>query len=133
MPRVSTGSVFEKPPGSGRWYGKFTTGRGRPSVPLVTCKSQEEAEARRDFIAEQLTRLIEAGRSDFAAKLLELASRAEPGRLERVRRGVDAILEGNLEAPASPSDVPDRGPTFEEFATRWTGGELHALHPDHVA
>src|SRR6187431_1037766 len=133
MPRASTGTVFEKPLGSGRWYGKFTTGRGRPSVPLVTCKSQEEAEARRDFISEQLNRLIEAGRSDFAAKLLDLASRAEPGRLERVRRGVDAIVEGNFEAPPDPSDVPDRGPTFEEFASRWTSGELHALHPDHVA
>jgi integrase len=132
MPRVSTGSVFEKPLGSGRWYGKFTTGRGRPSVALVTCKSQEEAEARRDFIAEQLNRLIETGRSDFAAKLLELASRAEVGRLERVRRGVDAIIAGNFEEPAGPSDVPDRGPTFQEFSERWTGGELHALHPDHV-
>ncbi len=133
MPRISTGTVFEKTPGSGRWYGKFTTGRGRPSIPLVTCKTRDEAEARRTFIAEQLNRLVEAGRSDFAEKLLELASRAEPGRLERVRRGVDAILAGNFEVPPEPSDVPDRGPTFREFAERWTGGELHALHPDHVA
>ena len=132
MPRVSTGTVFEKPPGSGRWYGKFTTGRGRPSIPLVTCKTREDAEMRRDFIAQQLSRLVEAGRSDFAEKLLELASRAEQGRLERVRRGVDAIITGNFEAPPGPSDVPDRGPTFQEFAERWTGGELHALHPDHV-
>jgi hypothetical protein len=36
MPRVSSGTVFEKPIGSGRWYGKFTTSRGRKSVALVT-------------------------------------------------------------------------------------------------
>ncbi len=134
MPRVSTGTVFEKSPGSGRWYGKFTTARGRRSVALVTCKTQEEAEARRDFIADQLSRLADGGRSDFGEKLLELASRAELGRLERVRRGVDVILAGNFEAPQpDASAVPDVGPTFQEFAESWTSEKLHQAHPDHVA
>jgi integrase len=131
MPRVSSGTVFEKPIGSGRWYGKFTTSRGRKSVALVTCKSQQEAEQRRDFIAEQLNRLAEGGREEFAGKLLELAAKADVGRLERVQRGVDAIIAGNFEVPR-PDDLPDAGPTFQEFAESWTRGDLHRLHPDHV-
>jgi len=109
--------VLENSPASGRWCGKLTTARGRRSVALVTCKTREEAEARREFIAEQLNRLAHRGRRDFGEKVLELASRAELGRLERVRRGVDVILAGNFEAPQSDASVvPNVGPTFHEFA-----------------
>jgi integrase len=129
MPRPANGTIFEK--GNGRWWGRFTTAQGRRAVELVTCKSAGDAEARRQFIAAQLGRLREAGCEQFADKLLELAARARPDHLDRVVRGVDAIVAGEYEEPVA-ADLPDTGPTFRDFATQWTNGELTKRFPDHV-
>jgi hypothetical protein len=67
-----------------------------------------QAEERRVFVAAQLVRLREAGREQFADKLLDLASKAEPSQLERVKRGIDAILTGDYEKPVDP-ELPDTG------------------------
>lgn len=75
MPRLATGTVFEKP--AGRWWGRFTTSQGRRAVEFVTCKTSEQAEQRRVFVATQLLRLREAGRERFSDELLELAAKAE--------------------------------------------------------
>jgi integrase len=129
MPRPANGTIFEK--GNGRWWGRFTTAQGRRAVELVTCKSAGDAEARRQFVAAQLGRLREAGCEQFADKLLELAARARPEHLDRVVRGVDAIVAGEYEKPVT-ADLPDTGPTFRDFATQWTNGELAKRFPDHV-
>lgn len=132
MARECIGSLFENPPGSGRWHGKFTTPVGRRSIHLITCRTRDEAEARKQFIVEQLARLREANRLEFVRKLLELAAAASNDRLDRVRRGVDAIVAGEFERPAAPGEVPDRGPTFQEFAEEWTSGKLRQRFRDHV-
>jgi hypothetical protein len=75
------------------------------------------------FVAAQLVRLREASREQFSDKLLDLASKAEPSQLERVKRGIDAIVAGDDEKSVDP-ELPDTGPTFREFATAWTSGEL---------
>jgi integrase len=128
MPRLPNGTIFEK---SGRWWGRFTTAQGRRAVEFVTCKTRHDAEERRGFIAAQLLRLRDAGCEPFSDKLLELASRAKASDLARVTRGVDAIVDGEYEKPVS-TELPDAGPTFREFATDWTGGELTRRFPDHV-
>jgi hypothetical protein len=93
MPRLAKGTIFEKP--TGRWWGRFTTAQGRRAIELVTCKTAHQAEERRVFVAAQLLRLREAGREQFSDKLLDLASKAEPSQLERVKRGIDAIVAGD--------------------------------------
>lgn len=132
MARDVTGSVYESPKGSGNWHGKFPTPKGRKSVQLVTCRTKDEAKARRDFIASQLRRLRDAGRFEHAEKLLELAAKADAKGLDRVKRGVDAIVAGNFDKPDSSDSALDQGPTFKEFAGRWTSGELHDQYPDYV-
>lgn len=132
MARAASGAVYEAPKGTGRWHGKFTTSRGRKSVRLVTCHSKEAADARKTFIAEQLTRLSDAGRLEFADKLLELAAKAETRQLDRVRRGVDAIIAGDFERPVASAELHVAGPSFKEFAESWTSGELRSQFPDHV-
>src|SRR5689334_6201716 len=99
MARECIGSVFESPAGSGRWHGKFTAPTGRLSVRLVTCRTREQAEERKTFIAAELTRLVDAGRLEFASKLLKLAAQAETKNLDRVRRGVDLIVAGDFANP----------------------------------
>jgi hypothetical protein len=94
MPRQSTGSVYERPPGSRIWYGVFTTKAGRKTVRLEHCSSQAEAEARKEFIAEQIRRLRAASRDEFVEKLLALAGPAKASDLVRIARGVDAIVAG---------------------------------------
>jgi integrase len=132
MARESSGTVFESPRGSGHWHGKFTTPAGRHSILLVTCHTREAAEARKRFMVEQISRLREAGRAEFIRRFLELAARADDARLDRVRRGVDAIVAGDFERPSAPDALPDVGPTFQEFAEQWTSGELRRRFPDHV-
>ena len=133
MARSCTGSVFESPAGSGRWHGKFTTPRGRLSVRLATCRTRVEAEERKSFVAHELGRLIDAERWEFSDKLLKLAGRAQQKDMERLRRGVDLLVAGDFVRPLERSTAHDPGPTFREVAERWTSGELHRLHPDHVA
>lgn len=135
MSRESTGSVYESPKGSGRWHGKFTTPRGRRSVRLHACRTVEEATRHKAFIVEQLERLNSAGQTESASKLLELSGKAEPGGLARVKQGVDAIVTGKFKRPTTPTTITtaDDGPTFAEFARRWTSGELRRDHRDHVA
>ena len=129
MPRLAKGTIFEKP--AGRWWGRFTTAQGRRAVEFVTCKTSHQAETHRAFVAAQLLRLRDASREQFSDKLLDLASKAEPSHLERVRRGVDAIVAGDYEKPIDP-ELPDTGPSFREFATDWTSGELARRFPDHI-
>jgi hypothetical protein len=66
MARVTPGSVFEKPKGSGHWHGKFSTPRGRRSVALKTCRTADQANERKTFIAAQLARLVDGGKAEFA-------------------------------------------------------------------
>jgi hypothetical protein len=128
-PRLAKGTIVEKP--SGWWWGRFTTAQGRRAIEFVTCETVHQAEERRVFVAAQLVRLRQAGREQFSDKLLGLASKAEPSQLERVKRGVDAIVAGDYEKPLDP-ELPDTGPSFREFATAWTSGELARRFPDHM-
>lgn len=132
MPRQANGTVFEKPPGSRRYYGRFTTTRGRKTIRLVTCTTAEQAEARKNFVAVELERLRTAGQEEHADKLLELSAVTDNSRLMRIRKGVDAIIAGEAQPVQQPTPLTDGGPTFREFAEQWTDGELHTRFPDHV-
>lgn len=132
MARAAAGTVFEKPLGSGRFYARFTTTRGRKTIRLKTCLTLDSAASRKEFIAGELERLRLAGQEAHADKLLELAAVADDQRLTRIRKGVDAILAGDVKPAEPPTPLTDAGPTFREFAEEWTSGKLHKRFPDHV-
>lgn len=129
MARQATGTVFERP--IGEWRARFRWNGQTKTVHLRHCSTQEHAEVFRDFIAEHLKRLRDADRDEFIAKLLELAAGSPKAKLDRVSRGVDAIIRGDYSKPGDSPEL-DEGPTFQEFAESWTSGKLHEQHPDHV-
>src|SRR4051812_44336215 len=96
MARTPTGSVYESPARSGRWHGKFTTQEGRVSRRLTACYTHDEAIRHAAFIAEQIARLRNAHQLEFVDRLLDLAAIADRRDLDRVRRGVDAIVGGDF-------------------------------------
>jgi integrase len=130
--RAAAGTVFEKPLGSGRFYARFTTTRGRKTIRLKTCLTLDAAASRKEFIAGELERLRQAGQDAHADKLLELAAVADDQRITRIRKGVDAILAGEVKPAEPPTPLTEAGPTFREFAEDWTSGKLHKRFPDHV-
>lgn len=132
MARAAAGTIFEKPEGSGRFYARFTTVRGRKTIRLVTCTTQVQASRRKEFVATELERLRNGGQEAHADKLLELAAVADETRLERIRKGVDAILSGEAKPVEPATPLTDAAPSFREFAEEWTSGRLHARFPDHV-
>ncbi|HET7542295.1 MAG TPA: tyrosine-type recombinase/integrase, partial [Polyangiaceae bacterium] len=62
----------------------------------------------------------------------ELAAVADETRLGRIRKGVDAILAGEVKPVEPATPLTDAGPSFREFAEEWTSGRLHVRFPDHV-
>jgi len=132
MARAAAGTIFEKPIGSGRYYARFTTTRGRKTIRLMTCTTHQQANDRREFIATELDRLRQAGQEAHADKLLELAAVADEPRLARIRKGVDAIIASETKPVEPPTPLTQTGPTFREFAEEWTSGKLHTRFPDHV-
>jgi integrase len=132
--RGVTGTLYESPKGSARWHAKFTTTRGRRSVRLWACRTLEEADARKVFIAKQLDRLRAADRMAVADRVLERAAGADDtASLDEVRREVDAIVTGTTTEPWSFAARGDRTATFRQFAEQWTTGALRKQYPDHVA
>src|SRR5690606_3905569 len=69
MARGAGGTVFEQPADSGRYFGRFTTTRGRKTVRLFACANLGEARERTEFIAGELQRLREAGCEEHAPQL----------------------------------------------------------------
>jgi integrase len=98
----------------------------RPSIPLPSCRTDAEAEARREVLCSLTDRLRGIGRLDLAKPLLVRAGAASSAKsLRDVVTAVDAICAGNV----SPRGAAT---TFREFAEAWTKGDLHRAHPDHV-
>jgi len=131
MGREASGNVYEK---RGRWYARLRLAPGdRPLVPLPTCASREQAEARKVILVDIATRL--RGRDiarDTIERLLRLAGERDGADLADVLAATDALCKSEArpkEAPAAPSP---RGPTFRELGERWTSGELARQYPDHV-
>ena len=101
----------------------------RKGYLLTTCKTEAEAEERKDALAAMAARLRKAGHVLGIDKLLRYAAGARSGR-----QWEHAVA--TVEALCSPDGTKDLGspasPTFEEFAGAWTNGDLHRRYPDHV-
>jgi integrase len=126
MPRVATGSVYEK---AGAWYGRLTLDQ-RVHVPLLTCKTEAEAEARKDALAEMAKDLRAAGHGgELGERLLKRAGEAADGKqLDTVREAVRRLVAGAYVGPATVKTAS----TFQDVADLWTSGSLARRFPDHV-
>ncbi|XXX73319.1 tyrosine-type recombinase/integrase [Sorangium sp. So ce134] len=118
--------------GSVRLRGKTWTARlslgeaGRRTFSLPTCRTEQEANARLEALAELAGRLLAAGQIVLGLPLLEQAAAREGSAFRDVRLAIDQLCKG--EARARPSGET----TFAEFAERVLSGQLAEQYPDHV-
>lgn len=127
MAREATGEVRER---GGLLEARITLeGRRRKEFKLLTCKTRGEALERARVLSGMVRRFRRAGVLDTpdARRLLDMAASAPARTVEGVLR-VAEELAGDELTDATVSTVS----TFKELAKRWTDGELHTLHPDHV-
>ncbi len=111
----------------GRYYARVRLGAGKRIVPRMLVSDDETAARRAGQIAEVVDLLIAARRpfdvKDFARNI---------GACENDKQAdifVKAARQLCEQAAAPAYDEM----TFEQFAARWTSGQLHVDHPDHVA
>jgi integrase len=103
-------------------------GKQRECYPLAGYTSEAEVEAKRELLADLAKRFRRAGviRSPKAQSVLRMAASQSA-----------AVLKGALppavaEVLGTAVEHTGQRPTFREVRKRWTSGELHRLHPDHV-
>lgn len=110
----------------GRRYARVrVTANQRPSIPLVACTTDAEADARTELIAQVANKLIKGGRADRVKDVCEQIGAATTEKhLVILQKAADRLI--------ASSNVAPHALTVKEFARRWTSGELHLQYPDHV-
>jgi integrase len=110
----------------GRRYARVrVTANQRPSIPLVACTTDEEADARTELIAFVANKLIKGGRADRVKDICEqIGAATSTKHLAILQKAADRLI--------ATSNVAPHAVTVKEFARRWTSGELHLQYPDHV-
>ncbi len=125
--RGSSGGGYER---RGRFYIRITVAPREPrrSEHAPWAKSLEEVVARGRAVQALVNRLLEAGKTDFIARMVEIGAVADDAKMMELSKFVDDVAGGQIVKDEKPSAVV----TFKKFADRWTSGELHRLYPDHV-
>jgi integrase len=129
--RESTGGAYEK---RGAFFMRITTApQKRTAEHLPWCTSLEAADARAKVVQAWVNRLRQAGQVDFIETTVELGAKAEDEKkLAKIGERITAFV-GNDFDREPPQKRVGEALTFEEVGTKFTSGELHRLHPDHVA
>ncbi|WP_441290258.1 tyrosine-type recombinase/integrase [Sorangium sp. KYC3313] len=118
--------------GSVRLRGKTWTARlslgeaGRSTFSLPTCRTEQEANARLEVLADLAGRLLAAGQIVLGLPLLERAAAREGSALRDVRLAIEQLCRGEARARASGET------TFAEFAELVVSGRLAEQYPLHV-
>jgi integrase len=104
-------------------------GKKRETFLLLSCRTEAEAQARCQLLAELAQRFRRAGviETRDARELLKTAAACAPAMLAGVRQVAGELCGGELIDTKAP-----RAPSFQSVAGQWTGGELHRRYPDHV-
>lgn len=111
-----------------RFYAHVRYGRSRRlELRVPFARSQDEADARAAILATAATAFVKVGRRDLVPRWLrELAEASTDAQVAKVQKAIDKIVRGERQLSLT-GDV-----LFEEWARRWTSGELAAAYPDHV-
>jgi integrase len=127
MARKVTGSVYES---RGIWYAAITVAEGtRESFAMPTCKTRDQAEARKDIVNDVVQRLRGAGHEGLVLRFASEAAERPAGKdLDRLLRTVDALCSGKM----VPKDLLSEGSTIQEIGEAWTSGKLAQEHRDRV-
>jgi len=96
---------------------------GSDAVPVRCVRARD--------VQELVNRYRAAGAdAEMVEALVRSAASADAPKLAAVRRAVAGFCEGKIpKAAAKTSNAKD---TIRGIGERWTNGELHRLHPDHV-
>jgi hypothetical protein len=110
---------------NGHLYARVRYGRRKQlEFRVAWAASREQAAERGTLIGEIADKLLEAGRRDLVRPTAEkLAAATTEKRLKGVLRAVDVLMGG-----AHPGHAHDI--TVEDFARRYTSGELSRAYPD---
>jgi integrase len=114
---------------SGHAFVRIRLGKEKRPLFRIPFSSESEARKRAVIVSELVNKLREAGKDSLVEELAKRAAAAKTATdLEGVRIAVRAICSEQV--IARPQF--DGAITFEDFATKWTSGELHRLYPKRV-
>ncbi|MGK3959485.1 tyrosine-type recombinase/integrase [Sorangium sp. So ce118] len=109
------------------WTARLSLGEaGRRTFSLPTCRTEQEANARLEVLADLSRRLLVAGQIVLGLPLLEQAAAREGSALRDVRLAIEQLCKGEARPRASGET------TFAAFAERVLSGKLAEQYPDHV-
>jgi len=101
---------------------------GRHRITIRT-QSETSAEKRRDEITDLARTLATAGHAEQALAMAKKAGASPDAETIRELRSIaEGLCNGKL--PKRSAEGPKL--TFRQVATKWTSGDLHRSHPDHV-
>lgn len=112
-----------------RWAGKVRVAagkKGRVSRLFPEGLSEVQAEARCASINRLALRLRQAGQQALVERTVDELAAAAEDELPRLAAYVERRLVAGARKPR------DGALTFQQFAERWTSGELHRQYPDRV-
>jgi hypothetical protein len=131
--RDSEGSGSELRPGE--FYIRVTDRpQHRTAKRAPWAKSLDEADQRAKQVQTWVNRLRAAGKEEFIDKLIEVGAKADdPVKLAELGRMVGVLAGGDFDRLQTPAEAKEaKRDTFRGLGERWTSGELHRLHPDHI-
>ncbi len=115
------------------YLAQFSIGGGvRKGVILRTCKTEDEANARKLAIAKLVARLRESGHDEMIANVIRDSGKLADSGMVKLARLVERIAAGKEPGLARRAAGRREGITVSELAKLWTSGELAAQYPDHV-
>ncbi len=128
MGRRATGTTYES---RGVWYASITVAqRKRESFAMPTCKTEEQAEARKDIVNDVVQRLRAAGHAALVPRFAEQAAQRPAGKeLDRLMSAVNGLCSGSL-VPKEDQAVDPM--LYREIGEMWTSGEMERRYRGQV-
>jgi integrase len=124
MARKSTGTKYKS---RGIWYACITVAqRKRESFAMPTCKTEEQAEERKNIVNDVVQRLRGAGHAALVARFAKEAAERPAGKpLDRLLGSVKALCCGDM----VPRDLLLDTALFREVGEMWTSGRMNEKYP----